>query len=101
MPTQTKSPSKGLFSEPSYSETGVWCILNEEIDPAEWAGLCRYIGSLGSNEFKKIKKTIIPSPDSLKSRLKRMFSLRGSDLRGIPIFSLGPSGLGGEFQRDG
>jgi len=102
MPTQTKQASQGLlFSEPNYSETGVWCELNPGIDPAEWAGMCRYIGRLDLGEFKKLKKKLIPSPDSLKSRLKRMFCLRGSDLRGIPILSIGPSGLGGEFQREG
>ena len=30
-----------LFSELSIAETGVWCTLNDGIDPAEWAGLCR------------------------------------------------------------
>ena len=51
MPTQTKSPSQGLlFSEPAYSETGVWCELNPGIDPSEWAGLCRKIGNMGARE---------------------------------------------------
>ncbi len=49
MSTQTKSPSQGLlFSEPAYSETGVWCELNPGIDPSEWAGLCRKIGNMGA-----------------------------------------------------
>jgi len=101
MATQTQLPSQGLlFSEPAYSETGVWCELNPGIDPAEWAGLCRYIGSLDSGEFKNVKKKVLPSPDSLKSRLKRIFDFNKSDLRGIPVFSLGPSGLGGEFQKE-
>ena len=37
-----------LFSEPSIAETGVWCVLNEEVDPAEWAGLCRKMGRLSA-----------------------------------------------------
>ena len=35
-----------LFSEPLYTETGVWCELAPGIDPAQWAGLCRHIGTL-------------------------------------------------------
>jgi hypothetical protein len=99
---QTKTPSQGLlFSEPLYSETGVWVELNPGIEPEEWASLCRYIGNMGQKEFKKCKKTILPSPDSLKSRLKRLFTFNGSNLVGIPILSVGPSGINGEFQREG
>jgi len=72
MTTQTKSPSQGLFSEPSFAETGVWCILNPGIDPSEWAGLCRYIGSLNSDDFKQLKENLFPNPDSVKNRLKRV-----------------------------
>ena len=102
MMTQTKTPSQGLlFSEPSIAETGVWCELNPDIEPEEWASLCRYIGNLSSKEFKKCKKAIFPSPDSLGSRLRRMFTFNGSNLVGIPVLSVGPSEIGGEFQREG
>lgn len=98
---QTKTPSQGLlFSEPLYTETGVWCEINEGIAPTEWATLCRYIGNMSPKEFKKCKKTILPSPDSLKSRLKRLFTFNGSNLVGIPLLSVGPSGINGEFQRE-
>ena len=61
--------SKGLlFSEPSIAETGVWCKLNEGIDPAEWASLCRFIGNLSAREFGVVRKKIMPSPGSLGSR---------------------------------
>ena len=99
--SQVKERQGLLFSEPSIAETGVWCELNPGIDPAEWAGLCRFLGNMSHNEFKTVKKAIMGSSDTLGSRLKRMFNLRKSDLRGIPIFSLGPSGIGGEFQREG
>lgn len=101
MITQTKTPKQGLlFSEPTIAETGIWCELNPDIEPEEWASLCRYIGNLSPKEFKKCKKTILPSPDSLKSRLKRLFKFNGSSLIGIPILSVGPSGIGGKFQRE-
>ena len=96
---QTKPAQGLLFSEPFFTETGVWVELNPDIEPTEWASLCRYIGNMGPKEFKKCKKTIIPSPDSLKSRLKRLFMFNGSKMAGIPILSVGPSGIGGEFQR--
>jgi hypothetical protein len=30
-----------LFAESSIAETGVWCELSSEIDPDEWAYVCR------------------------------------------------------------
>ena len=98
---QTKTPSQGLlFSEPLFTETGVWCELNPDIEPEEWASLCRYIGNMGPKDFRKTQKEVYGSPDSLLSRLKRLFTFDGSSLVGIPIFSVGPSGIGGEFQRE-
>lgn len=58
-----------LFSEPSIAETGVWCQLNEGIDPGEWAYICRYIGRMSPREFGKVKKKIVGRPDSLGSRV--------------------------------
>ncbi len=45
-----------LFSEPSIAETGVWCSLADGIDPAQWAGICRFIGSRSKVEFDAIVK---------------------------------------------
>ena len=84
MSTQTKKQSQGLlFSEPSIAETGVWCILNPGIDPAEWAGLCRLLGKMSPDEFKKAEKRLLPSPDSLLSRFRRLFSFRQEECVGI------------------
>ena len=44
--TQVKQSQALLFSEPLYTETGVWCELTNGLDPKEWASLCHYIGSL-------------------------------------------------------
>ena len=43
------------------AETGVWCSLNEGIDPVEWASLCRYIGNMGAREFNKALLRIVQS----------------------------------------
>ena len=88
-----------LFSEPSIAETCVWCELSEGIDPAEWAMLCRYIGTLRLKEFEQIRSTIMPNPNGMKSELKGI--CHSSDtLVKIPLVSIGPSGIGGEYQRE-
>ena len=75
-----------LFSEPSIAETGVWCSLNEGIDPSEWASMCRYIGNLSPRAFGETVKAV-------KGRENAPV--------GIPLVSIGPSGVGGEYQREG
>lgn len=86
-----------LFSEPSVAETGVWCTLAEEIDPAQWAGVCRQIGQFGLLKFQLLRQLLrasgeseeIPMPDPHRKPYVR-----------IPLVSLGPSGIGGEYQRE-
>lgn len=93
MPTQTKSSSHGLlFSEPSIAETGVWCEISDNIDPAEWAYLCRYIGNLSQKEFKKAQKRVFRSPDSILSRLRRVFSFEQEECEGVGLVELGYCG---------
>ena len=75
-----------LFSEPSIAETGVWCSLNEGVDPSEWARLCRYIGNLGVMEFREIVGLVKGRTDAPV---------------GMPLVSIGPSGVGGEYQWEG
>ena len=84
-----------LFSDPSIAETGVWCELADGIDPAEWASLCRFLGSLGPREFGAVRRKILPNPS------KKLFDGSSSSSVGIPLVSLGPSGIGGEYQREG
>ena len=94
MSTQTKQSQGLLFSEPSIAETGVWCSLNDGIDPAEWASLCRYIGNLGAKEFEVVKKGVV-------GRMKSGRVIVGRDrMAGMPLVSFGPSGIGGEYQRE-
>jgi hypothetical protein len=62
-----------LYSEPSIAETVVWCSLNDGIDPAQWASLCRNIGNLGAKEFEVVRRKVVGRPDSLGSRVRRLF----------------------------
>ena len=88
-----------LFSEPSIAETCVWCELSEGIDPAQWASLCRYIGNLTRREFDSVTRKIMTKPGNVKYRQKS-FLHRSDDIVKIPLVSIGPSGIGGEFQRE-
>ena len=74
-----------LFSEPSIAETGVWCELEKGIDPAEWAKVCRYIGSLDSAEFERISAMLMPKPKPVHSS-------------SLPIVSIGPGKPGDAYQ---
>jgi len=88
-----------LFSEPSIAETCVWCELSEGIDPAEWAALCRYLGTLATEEFGRVRSKILPEPDRIGTRMKRRLC-RTNTLVRIPLVSIGPSGISGEYQRE-
>ena len=79
-----------LFAEPAIAETGLWCELADGIDPAEWAHLCRYLGNLTPCQFKKAEKRLYSDPDSLKSRLKRLFCFDRRECDGLPLVCVGP-----------
>ena len=85
-----------LFSEPSIAETGVWCSLSEGIDPAQWASICRYIGTMSPDKFEQLRNMIMPNPDFKK----RNFSYSTETFVNIPLVSIGPSGIGGEYQQE-
>ena len=86
-----------LFDIPSIAETGVWCQLADGIDPAEWAGLCRQIGQLSPQRFEEVrnflsnrpKPQVRRNPDSLISRIKRVFSFHQAEVAHLPLVSLG------------
>jgi hypothetical protein len=88
-----------LFSEPSIAETCVWCELSEGIDPAEWAMFCRHIGRLSPEEFERITNNIMLRPAGVKSTLRNTRNAY-DNLVAIPLISIGPSGIGGEYQQE-
>lgn len=89
-----------LFSEPSIAETCVWCELSEGIDPAQWASLCRYIGTLTYKEFEGIKRKILSKHGEVNSKSQRICHHSDDFLKNVPLVSIGPSGIGGEYQRE-
>ncbi len=84
-----------LFSEPSIAESGVWCALSEGIDPAQWARICRFIGTRKREEFEQIRDTILPI---IQNRRERNFYPKKE--APMPLVSIGPSGIGGQFQAE-
>ena len=84
-----------LFTEPSVAETGVWVELNEGIDPAQWAFICRYIGKLSPREFDKLVSTVKAQVKSQEVRVDELF-----EFRKVPLVSIGSSGLGGDCQNE-
>ena len=94
-----------LFDIPSIAETGVWCTLADGIDPAQWAGICRKIGQLSPDRFTEVmdflntkngkpsRSKFSTSPDSLFSRLKRVFCFNQAEASHLPLISLGPEGI--------
>ena len=88
-----------LFSEPSIAETCVWCDLSEGIDPAEWASLCRHIGTLSLKEFECVRKIFLPQHSSVNSKQEGICHPSGNLVK-TPLVRIGPSGIGGEYQRE-
>jgi hypothetical protein len=81
-----------LFSEPSIAETGVWCKLAEGIDPAQWASLCRFIGTKSPREFDAIVRMVKGRQNLGVVSFRQKRGIR------VPLVSIGPSGIGGEYQ---
>ena len=81
-----------LFAESSIADTGVWCSLSEGIDPAQWASLCRFIGTKSPGEFDIIAKMVKGRKNS-----SSLSAEKAGDVR-MPLVSIGPSGIGGEYQ---
>ena len=82
-----------LFTDPLYTETVLCCDLADGIDPARWVIMARRLGGLSPNQFKKAEKHLFPDPDSLKSRLKRLFTFDQAGCSDLPLVCLGPEGL--------
>ena len=75
-----------IFSDPSIAETGVWCTLSQGIDPAQWANLCRFIGSRSPRAFDAIVRMV-------RGRENSEAGSAGADrMVGVPLVSIGSGG---------
>ena len=80
--TLPKQSQAMLFSEPLYTETGVWCELAEGQDPQEWA-----------KQFRRVRRKIYPDPDSIINRFKRLFVFEQSEAEGLPLVCFNTEGI--------
>ena len=58
------------FNSNSNYQVAVWCKLQPGIDPAQWASICRLLGSLSEEEFRYISMQLRMA--SLRIRMRRL-----------------------------
>ncbi|NQT04290.1 MAG: hypothetical protein HQ580_19845 [Planctomycetes bacterium] len=90
-----------LFKASCVRNRGVWFPVNRDIDMNRLTELCRFIAALAPRQFdamadiigdcKRLFEHASCSPDRQKHQG------RDTDL---PLVSIGPSGIGGRFQRE-
>jgi len=82
-------------------EFAVWSKLSAGISPSQWACLCRQVGSLSLGEFSTIV-SLVNAHKRFKNSLKRQVEgMLGYPNPGdLPLVSAGPSGIGGEYQKE-
>jgi hypothetical protein len=90
------------FNELTGTEFGVWCDVAPGTDPVQWASLCRWLGHLPPAEFEGVLRRV--RRHRLKAGAKRLAkAIMGSHQPAkpaSPLISIGPSGLGGQYQRE-
>lgn len=98
-----------IYNELGKNEYSVWSKVNKGIDPSQWASVCRKIGNLSPREFEMVV-ALVDAHKSLKNALKGhiegIMGIEGQEESSqgsrheLPILSVGPSGINGEFQRE-
>jgi len=94
--------SKGrIFNSLGAEEVAVWSKLSPGISPSEWASLCRQVGSLSPAEFSTIV-SLVNAHKRFKNTIKRQVEgiLGYPHAEDLPLVSAGPSGIGGEYQKE-
>ena len=83
-------------------QCAVWCKLNPEIDPARWAYLCRCLGHLTPKEFHQISYHIRYKrlTSLITKQILNLLGIMEKQSNKIPIISIGPSGIGGQYQQE-
>lgn len=90
------------FNELTKTSHAVWCDLAPEIDPSTWAWLCRRLGQLKADDFNTVRQQ--PEPKTMvRTLLKSWMKLQARPKKqpqSIPLVSIGPSGIGGLYQKE-
>ena len=87
-----------LFNEAAVTKSGVWCELEDGIDPSEWSSLCKRIGGLRVHEFGRVRRVLESesknSCSGVLAGIRRLLSLKVENNTGSPIVSIGPERIG-------
>ncbi len=90
-----------LFKPSCTRDRGLWFPVNRGIDMNRLAELCRFIAALAPRQFDAIadmigdcKRLFEPTACPPEHKIRQD---RDTDL---PLVSIGPSGIGGRFQRE-
>ena len=101
-----------VYNELAAGEFSVCSCLNPGIDPGQWAKLCRTIGGLSPREFAGLAALVQGHrclKQALKQQVEGVLGLDGeagnafkskNAGREMPLVSLGPSGMRGEYQKE-
>lgn len=86
----------------SLTEAGLICRLSPGLDPQEWSQLCRLLGGLTPGEFDIVATMVHDWQRFIKKALSALELDKAQSgvaaVSGPPLFSLGPSGIGGVYQ---
>ena len=86
----------------SVTEAGLICRLSPGINRQEWSQLCRFLGGLTPGEFDMVARMIHDWQRFLEKALSALaVEKEQSGIAAVPrspLFSLGPSGIGGAYQ---
>jgi hypothetical protein len=90
------------FNELTKTSHAVWCNLAPGVDPASWAWLCRRMGQLTVEDFNDLREETKPKKlvlTLLETWTKSFFGQK-TQVSDVPLVSVGPSGLGGIYQKE-
>lgn len=87
-----------LFNEAPIGAIGVWCPLDDGVNPSDWAQLCRFLGTLGEEQFNRVKRMLLKGAEVIQDLESEDSRPKRWDM--VPLLSVGPSGLNGDFQRE-
>ena len=90
------------FNELDGVEYSVWCDVSAGIDPTQWASLCRWLGHLEPGQFNDLlrqlrRRRLIAGAKRLATAI--LGAAVPTDPQ-TPLISVGPSGLGGQYQKE-
>lgn len=89
------------FNELSSSLHAVWSKLALGVDPARWAWLCRRLGQMSRDEFERFcRQTEAQLSERLPTDCSQFLKDRKNQDNALPLVSIGPSGLGGLYQKE-